>query len=308
MTLFSNYLNRLTKKQPKLIMTILARNEGDIIQQNIEFHLSRGVDFIIATDNASIDNTRNIFSRYQKKGKLLLIDEPGRNHSQAVWNNRMAKIAVDHYGADMIFHCDADEFWSPKSGNLKNEIGSVSVELLTVNVVNILIENMNGKEIFPRDLKYAVIQPIETRNFREDSKKKNLYYFRYPPKVMMKTNSGVPEVTHGNHAVINLGEHITGKVSSDIEIYHFPLRGKKHFYKKVIEAGKAIEKNHLLSKNECWHIRRWYEAYNSGCLDRMYKKLTITKEEAEKLRNRGVVEEFDFNSFITAVPSEKILY
>ncbi len=63
------------KKNPKLVMTLLARDEGDIIRRNIEFHLSHGVDFIIATDNASSDNTRDILTEYKNKGKLYLIDE-----------------------------------------------------------------------------------------------------------------------------------------------------------------------------------------------------------------------------------------
>jgi hypothetical protein len=32
-------------------MTLLIRDEEDIIDKNISFHLKHGVDFIIATDN-----------------------------------------------------------------------------------------------------------------------------------------------------------------------------------------------------------------------------------------------------------------
>ena len=107
-------MNIFLKKKPKLVMTLLARDEEDIIRQNVEFHLKNGIDFIIATDNASIDNTRDILVEYQKMGKLHLIDEPGRDKFQAAWNNRMTRIATENYGADIIFHCDADEFWHPK--------------------------------------------------------------------------------------------------------------------------------------------------------------------------------------------------
>jgi len=44
-------------RQMQLIMTLLVRDEEDIIQENIEYHLARGIDFIIATDNLSVDST-----------------------------------------------------------------------------------------------------------------------------------------------------------------------------------------------------------------------------------------------------------
>jgi hypothetical protein len=297
-----NNIKKIIKKaflsKPKLIMTILARDEGDIIRNNIEFHLSHGVDFIIATDNASIDKTRDIFLKYQQKGKLFLIDEPGRDKSQAAWNNRMTKIAIEKYKADIIFHCDADEFWFPKRGSLKDELLNIPEDSLTVNVVNVLLEDKNGKEIFPRDTKYAMVNPIETENFKDDSKFKNLYFFRYPPKVIFKTDKGILEVTQGNHSFTDNGKGITTKVSSDINIYHFPLRGKEQFFNKVIETGKAVEKNNLLTKKMSWHIRRWYDAYKNGTLDQEYKKLKISKEDAKEMIKNGLIEVFDYNEFI----------
>jgi len=125
----------------KIVMTLLVRNEEDILRYNIDFHLSRGVDFIIVTDNGSTDSTGDILREYEERGILHLIDEPTHNHNQAEWNNRMAEIARDQYDADIIFHCDADEFWYPKSGNLKDEIANRPEDILFVDVINVLLED-----------------------------------------------------------------------------------------------------------------------------------------------------------------------
>ncbi len=41
-------------------MTLLARNEADVVDAQIAFHLHAGVDFVIATDNASTDDTADL--------------------------------------------------------------------------------------------------------------------------------------------------------------------------------------------------------------------------------------------------------
>jgi len=177
------------REKNKLVMTLLVRDEKDIIQKNIEFHLSKGVDFIIATDNGSIDGTRDILLEYQKRGVLELIDEEEQNYAQAEWVNRMGKIAYEKYGADIIFHCDADEFWLPKSGNLKEEIMNSNCDIQAVKVLNVLLEDRNGKESFPQDAKYLVKKPQKTSDLFNDSLRTNLYLLKYPPKVLFRTDN-----------------------------------------------------------------------------------------------------------------------
>jgi len=65
----------------KLVMTLLARNEADIVDAQLAFHLNAGVDFVIATDNRSDDGTTEILERYEHAGRLHLIREPGRLRS-----------------------------------------------------------------------------------------------------------------------------------------------------------------------------------------------------------------------------------
>ena len=39
----------------KLFMTLLLRDEEDIVRENLDFHLAQGVDRVIVTDNGSED-------------------------------------------------------------------------------------------------------------------------------------------------------------------------------------------------------------------------------------------------------------
>ena len=70
------------KSKEKIIMTILAKDEIDVIEENIKFHLKQGIDFIIATDHNSTDGTKEVFKKYQEKGVLHLIEEQNPDYEQ----------------------------------------------------------------------------------------------------------------------------------------------------------------------------------------------------------------------------------
>ncbi len=105
----------------KLALTLLAKNEADVIDANIAYHLGAGIDFVVATDNASTDGTLEILERYQGLGVLHLIREPSGDFQQGAWVTRMARLAAER-GADWVINADADEFWWPRAGNLKEAL------------------------------------------------------------------------------------------------------------------------------------------------------------------------------------------
>ena len=55
-----DYIFHTPKKNIKLSMVILVKNEEDIIEKNIKFHSKMGIDNFVIMDNNSDDNTRDI--------------------------------------------------------------------------------------------------------------------------------------------------------------------------------------------------------------------------------------------------------
>jgi Glycosyl transferase family 2 len=109
----------------KLVMTLLARDEADVVDAQIAFHLNAGVDFVIATDNLSQDGTTGILESYAREGHLFLIREENEYLQQAQWITHMGRIAATDFGADWVIHSDADEFWWPRGESLKDVLASV---------------------------------------------------------------------------------------------------------------------------------------------------------------------------------------
>jgi len=76
---------------PSVAMSILVRDEVDIIESNIRFHADAGVEHFIVTDNASIDGTRDVLASLKNEFSIEIIDEPSHTIDQDLWVTRMAR-------------------------------------------------------------------------------------------------------------------------------------------------------------------------------------------------------------------------
>ena len=88
----------------KMVMTLLVRDECDILDAHLRYHLERGVDFVIATDHRAGDGTTEILRGYERDGHLHLIRESGDAVQQAHWVTRMARLAANDFGADWVIN------------------------------------------------------------------------------------------------------------------------------------------------------------------------------------------------------------
>jgi hypothetical protein len=109
----------------RLVMTLLVRDEADVVDAQLAFHLHAGVDFVIATDNGSRDGTVEILKRYERAGLLRLLREDAEDMRQDEWVTGMARLAAADHGADWVINADADEFWWPRGGSLKAVLAAV---------------------------------------------------------------------------------------------------------------------------------------------------------------------------------------
>ena len=99
----------------RIIMTLLVKNEGDILEENLLFHKNMGVDAFIVTDNNSSDGTLDIIHKYVEKGWIIkVIKEESTNYEQKEWVDRMVWAAKTEFNADWVINADADELWYVK--------------------------------------------------------------------------------------------------------------------------------------------------------------------------------------------------
>jgi len=221
----------------KIIMTLCVRDEADIVRENIEFHLNAGVDFIIATDNRSSDETEAILKEYERAGVLRYLYAPSPFFMQSHYVTKMARMAYDEYQADWVINNDVDEFWWTPDGDLKSLIQSYSeqqrVDAVNVNRIDFVSDQSNETQ----PLRFY--QHMIKRRFKST----NSFGQPLPSKIMHRADPLV-SISAGNHDAD--GELIKHKIQAfddDIVIFHFPLRSYENFVRKATKDYQARRKN-----------------------------------------------------------------
>lgn len=261
----------------KVIMTLLARDEQDIIRENIEFHLSQGVDYFIVTDNKSVDSTADILKEYEDQGVLRYIFESSDDYNQHQWVTRMARMAYIEYGADWVINNDADEFWMPVTGDLKHVFNNVPENY------NILqAQRHNYVAIYNKEA------PFYSSMIYRQKVALNPLGEPLPPKVAHRGSEKI-KVMQGNHGV--QGFEIPMVIDGLIEILHYPIRSYEQLENKIVKGGAAYERNTELPKYVGGTWRELYKEYqlNSNLYDYYQKNFYDEQRVKEELKSDFIV-------------------
>jgi Glycosyl transferase family 2 len=253
----------------RLVMTLLVRDEEDVLAAHLDYHLSQGVDFVIATDNASVDATPEILGDYARHGRLRRLHEPADDYAQGVWVTRMARLAAREHGADWVINGDADEFWWPRQGDLKSSLAALPAAVAQVSA---------PRHNFPPTPSEA--GPFFERMTVREVASRNAEGLPLPPKVCHRADPAV-EVEQGNHraALSRPGETAAGE---PLEILHFPLRTYRQFANKIAKGGAAYERNRELPPAVGSTWRRLYRLHREGRLREFYDSQALAPAAVEE--------------------------
>jgi hypothetical protein len=251
----------------RLILTVLARDEADVIEAQIAFHLNAGVDFVIATDNASQDGTTEILESYAHEGCLHLIREPAEGLRQGEWVTRMARLAAREFGADWVINSDADEFWWPRGPSLREVLSAVPKQYGIVQAF--------WRSFVPRPDDGAFFADRMTARLSSQAPINDPRSFYRPvTKVAHRADPDV-HVGRGNHDLI-ASPLLPLATWHPLEVLHFPLRSRAQWARKVELQGEAFTK-HIERAGTGYHLTS-YDALQSGRIDEQHDSMVVDDE------------------------------
>lgn len=249
----------------KIVVTVMVRDEADIIAAMVEHHLAQGVDLMIVTDNGSVDGTREILADYAATGRVELHDDPVHEKQQSSVVTAMARRAYTEHGADWVINADADEFWLPvdRSLTLRTALEQIPVDLVTWPVP---VVNMTGVAAH----RGTGIRRLTYRDLRSDEslmEKAGLH--AQPTADAIHVGSPDVEVVQGNHFV-NLESTGRPAPELELEVLHLPWRSYEQYSRKVEATGLAYEASPDKRPSPNHHGMRDYRRLRAGNLYEFY--------------------------------------
>jgi hypothetical protein len=216
-------------------MTLFVRDEADVIDAQLAFHLNAGVDFVLATDHDSRDGTTEILESYERAGYLQLHRDPGVVFRQREWVTRMARLAATEQQADWVILSDADEFWWPRGGDLKKVLSAVPAHYGVIQAPQ--------RYFLPRpDDGQFFAERMTVRLSPQAPINDPLSSYRPVAKIAHRAHDGVL-VGQGNHMLID-SPLVLLRGWYPLDVLHFPQRSLSQYEQKTRRVVKTIGERH----------------------------------------------------------------
>lgn len=230
----------------KIVMTLMVRNEADILARNLEFHLRQGVSYFLITDHHSSDQSLAIARHYEALGLADVFAEASDQFRQADWVTRMARLASSKYKADWVINSDADEFWLPAHGDLQMALSEIDPQTTSLTL--------------PR---YNVVYCHTYTDILLEGKVRYRSALAELPKTCHRGDPTI-QISEGNQLAV--GERGQVRRHTGISILHYPIRSYEQFQRKVVDRAANLERLKHLDPKVGWHWRQAAAAHRSGQL------------------------------------------
>lgn len=252
----------------KVVLTLRTRDQADLVDAVVGFHLNAGVDFVIATDHRSVDGTAEILEAYAREGYVHLLRD--RGEAITLKRSEMARLAATEHGADWVVHADGDEFWWPRGGSLKDILAAVPPRYGIVRGA--------WRHFAPR--------PDDGRHFAERMVARVSPYARHTG-AEGPFDSGVKVAHHAQPQVfVAKGGHdaagpglLTLRGWYPFEVLHFPLRSPEQGRAKYVQLMHALSAGGLHVPE---HVERAHREIAAGEWDETYRRYLVDDDALER--------------------------
>jgi hypothetical protein len=266
----------------------MVRNEADLVEICLRYHLALGVDHVLVIDNGSVDGTDAVLERLSREPHVTWWRDDGPFRPAALANRLVGEALAR--GADWILPFDADEFWdAPLSW--REWLAASGAGAVRAEVVNFIqrreqgvaspggILHMTRRTLAPRG-------PLERCEELVEDGEIAFIEMLYPPKWLCRAGPDV-RYTAGYHAA----EGVDGPrlESGPFSILHAPLRSRRTLDLKA-EHGRRIDEadpggvRDRSRGRPSWHVRRFHRLQQDGSLDREWE---ANSYQADALDVRG---------------------
>lgn len=269
-----------------------VKDEIELVDLAVAQLRAIGVDHIIACDMGSTDGTYEALLAHRNDADFWVtqLSDATPDHFET-WS-RVCVALARSARADWMLCVDADEFWLPATGKLRDVAGLMDADILHVPRYNVPV-GPDGKHFAipakPADYKKIPLlqEPAEPG---EISKAAGLPWIMAKPedKMMVRTEL-VAALGLGAHDIIpRPGVALRRMVPADLLVAHLPITTPARFARKIDNIRKVFDVHaRAFGDAVAFHWRRWLVLRETGKLDAELEASLFTPAMLKILRAEG---------------------
>lgn len=281
-------------KAPMIAAIVGVKDEVEIIGASISHLRQIGVDHIIVSDSGSTDGTLDVLEDERRVGDLVVTHVDPTEVVDYDTESARATALARASGADWVLFMDADEFFIPATGSLKDCQQLHDADVIVVDRFNVVVTARHL--LMPATLAphtYGTLslftrQVADFQQHMKDHPDSPFVTIRPGPKVVARPSLAAA-VAPGGHDV-HAGEAPVVRVAAtDLVVAHVPFSTQARFDRKVANIRKEVEMHPAYFEGGyAWHWRRWAEMTAEALDAEFARQITDTRSLAG-LRRAGAV-------------------
>jgi len=259
-----------------LAVTLMIRDEVDVLPDWLSWHVEQGVDVFVITDNGSVDGTTQVLEEFARTTSAVvdLRHDPVHRKQQSATVTTMARDAAVLHGADWVVNADADEFLVAKDRtlSLREVFGRLdpAVRAFVVPVVNM---------VGPLAERGAGLERLVWRDGRSPEQLVELGLLAQPTGNAIHVGDPDVTVVQGNH-LVTLAAGEAPDEALALEVLHFPWRSWQQYAHRTEVSGRAYESNPDAQPSPAHHGMRDYRRLQEGTLKAHFALRHVTDDQA----------------------------
>jgi glycosyltransferase involved in cell wall biosynthesis len=280
----------------RIVANLGVKDECELIEGTIAHLRAIGVDLIVACDMNSTDGTFEILDRYRSDGDFWLFRLDDLKDAEFETWRRASVALIKSSGADWAIFLDADEYWLPASGKLRDCRDLAAHDLLSVDRFNIPL-GAHGPAMPERlvpgnyDQLLLLVEPSDdVRLALANDPAMPWVRWAGEPKVMARPDR-IGYLALGSHDVLPVDDRPLRRTRpADLLIAHLPFTTRPRFARKLANIRRVFGVHDaFFGELTAWHWRRWLTLADSERLEAEFDSSVFDAAAIATLRRQGVI-------------------